>query len=390
MTLMRKAVLLSALWATLAPLSTYVWAVEQELPEERIPNGVLSRYLAEKKFSNLEREVQGYINAYKKRQITAEELFDRFKPFTNDNLGLESLFNQWVDQYPKSYVARTARGIFFNSVAWSLRGKKFARDTTGIQFENFRAYLNRADADLRASLELDDKPIQSYTILIDVEKGLGTGETRKFVDDAIKLDPKAYRVRDVYLRSISPKWGGSFRLLDEFVAEAKSSPMLAEEKRHLEAEANWLKGDQAQLDQDYKAAIDYFRKSYTLYPKQVWRLDNAAGAALAGNMKDEALKILSEVLLADPKEAWALNKRGYLYEAYVQDNSKAFKDYVTAADAGNRWSQNGVGLWYLSGTAVTKNSERAEAYFRLAAAQGNENAKGNLKALLETKRSASK
>jgi hypothetical protein len=191
MTLMRKAVLLSALWATLAPLSTYVWAVEQELPEERIPNGVLSRYLAEKKFSNLEREVQGYINAYKKRQITAEELFDRFKPFTNDNLGLESLFNQWVDQYPKSYVARTARGIFFNSVAWSLRGKKFARDTTGIQFENFRAYLNRADADLRASLELDDKPIQSYTILIDVEKGLGTGETRKFVDDAIKLDPKA-------------------------------------------------------------------------------------------------------------------------------------------------------------------------------------------------------
>jgi TPR repeat protein len=178
--------------------------------------------------------------------------------------------------------------------------------------------------------------------------------------------------------------------MDEFVAEAKSSPMLAEEKRHLEAEANWLKGDQAQLDQDYKAAIDYFRKSYTLYPKQVWRLDNAAGAALAGNMKDEALKILSEVLLADPKEAWALNKRGYLYEAYVQDNSKAFKDYVTAADAGNSWAQNRVGWWYLTGTAVTKDTERAEAYFRLAAAQGNENAKGNLKALLETKRSASK
>jgi Sel1 repeat len=76
----------------------------------------------------------------------------------------------------------------------------------------------------------------------------------------------------------------------------------------------------------------------------------------------------------------ALCQRGYLFETHRKDDARAMQDYLAAAERGNSWAQNKVGWWYLTGTELTKNVERAEHYFRLAAAQGNDEATQNLKA----------
>jgi TPR repeat protein len=71
--------------------------------------------------------------------------------------------------------------------------------------------------------------------------------------------------------------------------------------------------------------------------------------------------------------------RAWLYESQLKDDVKAIKDYQVAADLGNAYAQNRVGWWHLTGKGVAKDLNRASQWFKLAAAQGNDNAIANLK-----------
>jgi tetratricopeptide (TPR) repeat protein len=85
--------------------------------------------------------------------------------------------------------------------------------------------------------------------------------------------------------------------------------------------------------------------------------------------------------------ARSLAHRGYTYETFLKNNEKALKDYLISAERGDPWAQNLVGWWYLNGIEVTKSLANAEHYFLLAAAQGNEDAKTNLRLYFSSKES---
>ncbi len=357
---------------------------------QKISHEAVNNALTEKKISDLENLMQGHIAAYKKGQITADELSARFSSFATNNPAQESVLDQWVAQHPKSYSALAARGSYLVGMAWSQRGTAAAKDTGPKQFENLLAYMGRADADLKASIKLDDKPIQSYTQLIQVAKGQNKKqEMYESILSAIKTDPKIFGARRAYLNAVTPKWGGSFQMMDEIIAEAKTSPMTDEDKRRLEADYFALKADQAKLDKDYNAAHELYKKSYALNAKDVPVLNSTAFVAMMSNRNEEALKALNESLQLEPQNKWALFNRAEVYEFRIKDLNKAFKDYLSAADAGDALAQNRVGVAYSTGILVSKDEAKAEQYFVKAIAQGNEAAKTNLKNLQAGKKSGS-
>jgi len=138
---------------------------------------------------------------------------------------------------------------------------------------------------------------------------------------------------------------------------------------------------------DFEGAIknftDVIESPYSSTHHVTQALLNRAAAKKQNSENDGAIADYTAVIgLPKASAEQALKarvQRGHLYETYLGDNAKAFADYVVAADGGDPWGQAMVGWWYLNGTGETRNLERAEHYFQLAAAQGNEKAKENLR-----------
>ena len=134
-----------------------------------------------------------------------------------------------------------------------------------------------------------------------------------------------------YLRGLAPKWGGSFGQIDAFVREPKQLPMTPEAKSRLEAQEEWIKGNHGEIYKDFEAAFKHYKKSYDLYPKNPWRQKEAARIAYFNGSKEVAFYLFSELIIYDPKNIFALQSRGHIYEALLN-----FKWLVLRADSGWR------------------------------------------------------
>ena len=337
--------------------------------------------LAAGKYAVLERKYVSLLNSYIGGKISEEDLFLKFDVF-GSSMGLEMRFDEWVMAYPDSYAAKLARGLHLLSVAWEKRGTKFADETTDEQFKGFVKELSQAAADLEASVKLNSKPIGSYTALIKVSRGLGWGpdSDRHLLDEALRVDSQAYLPRLTYLYSLTPRWGGSAILMEEFLKECRGSSLSEKNKERIEASYFLHLGQEARRTKDYEQASTQFFEAYRHDgdPKSLFL---SGQSALDGSVYDLAFQRFDALVKAHSEYPYGYNKRGWMYESYFKDDKKAFDDYLSAAELGNSYAQNRVGWWYMTGRYVAKDFIRAKVYFKRAADQKNENAIANLKNL---------
>lgn len=332
--------------------------------------------LVSRDYAGLERQYGRYLDSYVTNKISEEELSLKFAVFSKGS-GFESRYDEWVSAYPKSYSARLARGVYRVADAWNKRSTKFANETTDEQFRGFTETLELAASDLQASLELFPKPVESYRQLINASKGLKHDSARSLLDAALKLDPKAYYPRDAYLLTITPKWGGSELLMSKFIKQCKSSSMSDKNKAHIEGMQYYYLAEQAWWRKDYKTSSELYLKAYRFHNNPDW-LEWSGRSAVDGGFKDMAFQRFDELIKLHPTYAYGFSYRGFLYETYVKNDEKAFKDYVVASNLGSDWAQNRVGWWYMTGKYVAKDFDKAEAYLRRSADQHNKTAIENL------------
>lgn len=336
--------------------------------------------LSTKQYQELEQRFQQYLDLYARNEITAEELADKFENFAKTP-SLEPRFDEWVNAFPQSYSARLARGIYRATTAWEKRGNDLARNTTDSQFRGFEETLKDAQSDLLLSLKLYARPVNSYRYLIRVSKGLSLDDERDLLDAALKLDPKAMGPRFEYLDSITPKWGGSKRLMARFLEESNKSPMSDKHKKIIEGKYYYSLGEQAKFQKDWRPAADNFYKYY-LTNKNPANLQMSGQALLDGDFKELAFERFDQLAKEHPQYAYGFELRGYLYEFHFKNIEKATEDYLAASELGANWSQNRMGWFYMMGINVPVDYVKARHHLDLAAAQGNNTAKENL-AILE-------
>ncbi|MDO8991176.1 MAG: DUF4034 domain-containing protein [Sideroxyarcus sp.] len=373
--------------------------------------------LSTKRYEELDQLYKQYVDLYADHQITAEELAKKFGTFARTP-GLDPRYDEWIEAFPASYSARLARGICRSNSAWEKRGSNMARNTSDAQFRGFGETLLEARSDLEASLALDSRPVNSYRYLIRVTKGLGhdgqevvrvdwhdlldavlrldlkaviaffrdlfqdSGASRHntkrgLLDAALKLDPEAMNVRFEYMDSITPKWGGSEGMLEEFYAECNQSSMSDKNKKVMEGKYYFSLGEQARFDKDFKSAADYFYKYY-LTNKEPANLQLAGQALLDGDFNDLAFERFDELVKNHPEYSYGYELRGTLNEHHIKDIENAIKDYLVASERGANWSQNRMGWFYMMGINVPVDYVKAKHQLDLAAMQGNITAKENL------------
>jgi tetratricopeptide (TPR) repeat protein len=334
-------------------------------------------------FAELDRRFSAMQRGYRDGSITDEDLRAAFRAFYPTDAALEQKYTAWIAQSPKSYVARLARGIYYKKVGMGKRGSDSISNTTEEQLRDMEAAFSRASGDLHASLSLDDKPLLTYAQEMDIASYLGQHERiREILEAAIKVDPANIIVREKYMGTLEPRWGGSVEAMHAFLEESKQAGLSAahlhslegiifEDQAHTEKEA----GDYAAAERDYRLAVAVGNEDCLPCFAEV--------LTHVGKFAD-AIPIYSKSLASNPDDADTLANRSY---AYMQTGMarEGIKDLQAAAEAGNAYAQCELGRYYMEGIPGILSPDRTAGmdWFRKSASQGYPAGQENLNRALK-------
>ena len=208
--------------------------------------------LSQSKHEIVEIATRGDFEALERRLTSLQEAFEAdgsgehridraFNAFKTSDPALKKRLDQWVERYPNSYAALTARSVNQIHLGWLSRGTRSGWDTHPEQFAAMERYFDAAQRDLEAALELNDKIAKAYERLMEYELSFGRrmfGETfvsfvlewlfgpesifgrhaklRRIYKNGLAVLPNSSSLHFSRLRSLDRNWGGSDRQVDEF------------------------------------------------------------------------------------------------------------------------------------------------------------------------------
>jgi uncharacterized protein DUF4034 len=208
-------------------------------------NSQTSASLRSDQYQELERRFSAAQTQFEASKISGDDLRVEFRDFYATDPDLAAKLDAWVAQYPKSYVARVARGIYDKKVGFQARGTAYIQDTSQSQIDNMNAAFEKAVADLRGSLSMNPKPFLSYFHLLDIGNAVGAKEElRAIYDRASSLDPSSYAIRLKYMTTLQTRWGGSLEEMQKFYAECQRVGLTDTQNKELQGmlaqELAWL------------------------------------------------------------------------------------------------------------------------------------------------------
>ena len=347
-------------------------------------NAHLIAAVDQRDFAAAEAETGEWLREHLGGKINGDELHSRFRNAIpgRPGLGSEVNFLEWTRAKPASYAAQLSTGLYYQNLAWELRGTGYRSQTTDKQYRDLEKYLKLSKQFLERSVGLFAKPYPSHCLLMIAAKGLNDDEGMEaYFAKATAVNPAGYAAHYERLTQMSPKWGGSFEQMDAFMKVVRKAPFSRHDLNRLESTNAWLRAEMFKGAEAHEQAIAHYRKAYYLTPTPefLWCLVEAGTIAQGADRDDDAIVIFTEVIKATKQpHTFALTHRGAIYETKKAKHDKAYADFLAAAEAGDSWAQNRLGWWYRTGTFVKKDLTAARAWFLKAAAQGNQTAKENL------------
>lgn len=242
------------------------------------------RLLQAKKFTAL----NTYLATFQAAVVTdiskEEELLTAYRAFEIYNESFAHLFDVWIKETPNSYQPYLARARFYYNLGWEARGGSYRNKTSDQSIKEMTAYFNQATEDLKSVLTIKPNIIITYTTLINISKNIG-GKKKTFgiVQQALSIASTSYLIRQTYLSSLQPRWGGSIKLMDLFATTSqqyvKENPRLKlligevfTELARIEREAK----NYGKADKFFTEALRYGESRFLLYQQSSnhYRLEN--------------------------------------------------------------------------------------------------------------------
>jgi tetratricopeptide (TPR) repeat protein len=367
-------------------------------------------------YAELERLLGGYQQAFEADPGISAKLENAFLAFRKVPPGAARPLDEWVGRHPSSYAALTARGSFHYFQGLEARGTGYIKDTPEENLRAMRAHLDKAVSDLGQSLPLTQKPYLSHLTLMSIARTLGNRRDEQAqYREAVKLAPQSVELRLAHMASLEPRWGGSLRQMEAYLAESRPELTDPVAVNRLAARIPAYRAHERQNAQQFEQALKLYDEVVGLYASAGalcersyvlsrlkrnaealadvrealskardvrYCLEQAvAVAAVAGNA-EEIIEMMTLVIEVDPASSHAHNQRGWRYQQQGR-MELTFNDYLASARLGDGWGQLMAGKLLWAGKGVKEDREEALAWLRKAAAQGHPDAKLSLQQALD-------
>jgi tetratricopeptide (TPR) repeat protein len=335
------------------------------------------------RFAELDQSFTAMQRAFGHRTATDVDLRAAFRAFYNPAPVLAPKYDLWVSTFPKSYVARLARGIYYTHLGDALRGKQLREQTPPERLKAADIAYGKAKEDLDASVALDSKPLLSYMHAMTMTGEYGDlAGSRHLLDRAISLDSDNYIARAKYMTVIETRWGGNHKMMQEFLVECHRARLSEVQMNLLESviaeDQGWI--DQF-VNQNYAAAESEYEMSAALGGDK--QLANLTDVLFKQQKYNQAIEPLTERVADNPNDFDLLATRGF---AYLQSGRprEGINDLTAAAEGGSAYAQSELGRMYMIGIpgVLAPDFNSGLAWFRKSAAQGYDAGRQNLERAL--------
>jgi hypothetical protein len=190
------------------------------------------------------------------------------------NSDTETLVRMWTDQSPQSFFAQLSAGLFYEEQAGNARGSATISKTSSSQLSEMIKRDEKAIAYLKKAMQLNSHSAlpQSILLVIAAREGQAAEKTaEEWLQAANQADPKNLAARIQAINFLSPRWGGSFELLDQMVQQAQKS-LSAQGTRYLEYAVMMAKANHEEVITKNKS------QAQALYKRAKEICENSRGA----------------------------------------------------------------------------------------------------------------
>jgi tetratricopeptide (TPR) repeat protein len=392
-----------------------LWALAAIVCAAPLSRGETWRLLNERNFAALEASLGESQQRYERDFATDQEaeraLSRAFRVFYFADESTSPIYDAWVKAYPGSYAASLARGEYLTALAWKRRGSEFARKISPEQWSQMREVVASAIAELARSLDLAEKPVLSYELLIELAMMDGLPGSDDLLASARSLDRTAYYPSRAYLAALRPQWGGSIEAMEAFVADyrkLKPAPWKANclealvadiralptAKPDAQAELRWLdraielcpradryqsRGHHHQKQRRPDLAEKDYREALRLDSGSTWARATLGMLLVSRGDGEEGVALCREAARED--EPNALQCLAYAYKTgrgVPADPAQVVHWLERAASAGQTAAMNDLAGYYWRGDVVPQNRNKAIGLWRKAALAGHDGARKRL------------
>jgi tetratricopeptide (TPR) repeat protein len=266
----------------------------------------LLRLLEAGDFNRLESATKQIQSEFENGSLSEIELRNIYRPFYNLNTETLANVREWERKFPTSYAAHLIRGTYYKRRGMKARGTKYISETPQENIRMMHEYYKIAKTELNASLELTGKPFLSVFHLLTISMDEGSKETSlALLMSANKMLPNNTLVRNRFMISLEPRWGGSYEEMNNFIAKSQEEGLNAAGLMQLKAIMYNDMGDTAQEAGDKRSSIEYFSKALELANRVggEFRKDFLSHSKLSAEpikpssnavIKDDAVSVYSE------------------------------------------------------------------------------------------------
>jgi hypothetical protein len=233
----------------------------------------------------------------------------------------ESIYSkilEWKKHSPGKPGPAIVESLYWYSYAWHARGGGYANEVSETGWELFNERLAKTEKVLLDSKSYaSDNPLWYYQY-VRTAAGLGWDKRQllELFSEAVNKEPAFYQTYFATIGSMSPKWGGSYELMDK-VATSSAEFTRETEGDIVYARVYWSIDDYLSPQDNYfeDTLVDWgrmkqgFEQLLAAYPDSKWNLGNFASFACRAGDKETYLRLRKKInLTAIDFRAW---KTGY-------------------------------------------------------------------------------
>lgn len=366
-------------------------------------------------------------SAYRAGSIDDDTENETIKAVVSTDPRYLAFYEKWASSYPESYMAQVVLGHVHAQTGFARRGSDTFAATPPDRIKAMTALHQKARISFEHSMRLTSKPISALAGLIRIARTTGSqDEISLLLRKAIALDPACFRPRISALFSHSPSWGGSLKLMEAVLADAKgkvsdinwrrmnvivederrepefhAALRLVDEQKYREAIVELTdllektpyvrgyirRGDAFVELKRWNSARDDFKKALDMDPdgfccRHV--LASLARAQLETGQVQEGMANLIQAAGGDHE--WAINTLAVVYAfgryGQKQDLVQARRWCARSADLGNPLAMYCMGSLYHAGQGGPKDPQKALYWLSKAADANIDDARADLAFIL--------